>query len=154
MSNWRAVIDEALGRNTRDERNDSDPTVPSVPSVPIVPPMDPARALKLWRASLAKVDPRGPMHGYKAAAWCNLCDDAVWLLGNFGEQAARDGWSTGDLFGLWPGKPGWGGIADRLCGCRALVMSADRSSWRAWGQVERYNRGSYPNLRAFWEREA
>jgi hypothetical protein len=83
--------------------------------------------------------------------WQTLYDDAVWLLEGFGEQAARDGWSSADLFGLWPSKPHWGGIADRLRGSRSLVMDADRASWRLFGAVERFNRGSYPELRAFWD---
>ena len=82
--------------------------------------------------------------------WQTLYDDAVWLLENYGKLAARDGWSDADLFGLWPGKPYWGGIADRLRGSRTLVMDTDRATWRSWGQVERFNRGAYPDLSPFW----
>lgn len=106
--------------------------------------------LKEWRRGLALVDPRKPRASYDAAAWHTLCEDAAWLLDTFGERAERDDWSAADLFGLWPDKPGWGGIADRLRGARSLVMTADRAHWRSWGQMERFNRGAYPNLRPVW----
>ncbi len=72
-------------------------------------------------------------------------------LREHGVYAAKCGWTAADIFGLWPDKPHWGGIADRLRGARSLVMDADRASWRSRGQVERFNRGSYPHLRPFLE---
>ena len=108
-------------------------------------------ALSAWRAHLARVDPCKAPPGWHINRWQQLCDDAAWLVENYGKLAACDGWSDADLFGLWPGKPYWGGIADRLHGSRSLVMDADRASWRAWGQVERFNRGAYPDLSPFWE---
>lgn len=42
------------------------------------------------------------------------------------------------------------GIADRLYGAHSLVMDADRASWRSSGQVERFNRGAYPDLPPLW----
>ena len=155
MSNWRALADEALNKadseNTTNIRNDSSETCPSVPSVPSVPPLDPVRALRAWRHGLAITDPCHPPEGWHINRWQQLCDDVAWLLANFGEQAARDGWSTADLFGLWPDVPNAGGIADRLRGSRSLVLTADRAHWRRWGQVERYNRCSYPDLLPFWD---
>lgn len=103
-----------------------------------------------WARQLSRLDPCQPPDGLRIARWQTLYDDAVWLLENFGKLAARDGWSDADLFGLWPGKPYWGGIADRLRGSRSLVMDADRASWRSSGQVERFNRGAYPDLSPFW----
>ncbi len=105
-----------------------------------------------WRGHLARLNLCRAPNGWHINRWHQLCDDACWLLSHFGEQAARDGWSSADLFGLWlrSNKPHWGGIADRLQGSRSLVMDADRAHWRAWGQIERFNRGSYPDLRPFW----
>ena len=154
MGNWRQFADRMKSANTvednRDNRDNSPSETPNVPNVPSVP-LDAGRALRLWKRGLAKVDPLHPAPGYDAGAWQALCDDAVWVLGCFGEQAARDGWCASDLFGLWPGKPHWGGIADRLRGSRSLVMTADRAHWRSWGVVDRYSRGSYPDLRPMWE---
>ena len=104
-----------------------------------------------WVRQLTRLDPCQPQAGLCMGRRQTLYDDVMWLLENFGQQAARDGWSEADLFGLWPDKPHWGGIADRLCGARSLVMASDRASWRIRGQVESYARGVYPHLRPFWE---
>jgi hypothetical protein len=157
MSNWRALADEALnnndGGNTSNARNASCPSVPNVPSVP---PLDPRRALKLWWGGLRRIHPRQPPDGFSLKRWESLWYDAEYILENFGEQAARDGWSTADLFGIYPGHPHCGGIADRLRGQRSLVFTADRACWRRLGVVEKFSRGSYPDglaphLKPFWE---
>lgn len=123
-------------------------SVVSVRSVTTFP--NAREAFSAWRAHLARLDPCQPPEGWTMNRWQQMYDDADWLLGNFGEQAARDGWSSADLFGLWVGVPHAGGIANRLRGSRSLVLTADRAHWRSWGQVERFNRGSYPDLRPFW----
>lgn len=107
-----------------------------------------------WAQQLALPNANQPPDGFCITLWSIIYADATWLMDNFGELAARDSWSDADLFGLWPGKPHWGGIADRLRGARSLVMDADRASWRTWGQIERFNRGAYPHLRPFWESAA
>ena len=107
-----------------------------------------------WRAKFSRLNPCRTPEGWEIGRWQQLYDDAEWLLEKFGEQAARDGWSSADLFGLWTDKPHWGGIADRLRGSRSLVLTADRAHWRSWGQVERFNRGAYPDLLPFWEQSA
>jgi len=100
---------------------------------------------------MTTVDPSKSVANYPPEDWRQLCDDAEWLLDNFGELASRLGWSAADLFGVWPEKPHWGGIADRLRGCRrSLVIDADRSCWRSWNQVERFNRDTYPDPIPFW----
>jgi hypothetical protein len=110
--------------------------------------------LRGWHECIGRLDPCQPLEGFPMGRWQTLYDDAVWLLDNFGKLAARDGWSAADLFGLWPDKPYWGGIADRLRGARSLVMDAERASWRSWGQVERFNRGAYPDLPPLWRDQA
>lgn len=154
MSGWRQYA-ENIRQNgdagTMGTKGTKAPVEPSfVPIVPNVPP-NPARQLREWKASMERLDPCRPPDGWEMRRWQQLYDDAVWLLDKFGEQAARDGWSSADLFGLWPDKSHWGGIADRLRGSRSLVLTADRACWRSWGEVERFNRGSYPELRPFWE---
>lgn len=109
-------------------------------------------ALSVWRDALNALDPINPLHGFDKMRWRQLVEDARWVLDKFGKQAARDGWSTADLFGLWPGVPHAGGIADRLRGSRSLVLTANRAHWRSWGQVDRFNRGSYLDLLPFWQR--
>jgi hypothetical protein len=154
MGKWRTLADtlghgEDAGDN-RDNRDNNPKIRPNGPNVPIVP-ANPDRVLREWKAAFGQLDPCQPPEGWDMRRWQQLYDDAEWLLDKFGDQAARDGWGTGDLWGLWPDKPGWGGIADRLRGSRSLVLTADRAHWRSWGEVERFNKGAYPDLRPFWE---
>lgn len=102
-----------------------------------------------WRAVLSRLDPCQP-RGMPMGRWRSLYDASLWWLAGFGEQAARDGWSTGCIFGLWPDKPGWGGLIDRLGDNRSLVMTADSARWRSFGVPEKFNRGSYPKLAPWW----
>ncbi|MGD9664939.1 MAG: hypothetical protein AB7U34_07015 [Novosphingobium sp.] len=109
----------------------------------------------MWRECLeqiANLDWSTPIPGYDTARVSALRHDAVWLLENFASRAFRDGWAVGELFGLWPDKPGWGGIADRLDGSRSLKMTADRAHWRCavTGEARQFNRGAYGDLRVFW----
>lgn len=154
MSTWRQYAEQVQRGNevgaNRDIRVDSPKNGPNGPIGPNVP-LDPSRAMRSWRTALSRVDACKPPEGWTIARWQLLVDDAAWLLANFGKQAARDGFTTADLFGIWPGVPHAGGIADRLRGSRSVVMDSNRAHWRSWGQVERYNRGSYPDLKPFWE---
>jgi hypothetical protein len=108
--------------------------------------------LRGWKRALARLDYRQPIAGIDQKRWANLVDNADWLLAEHGENAARFGWDTADLFGLWPDKPAWGGVVDRLRGARSLLLSADVATWRTrHGEAERYARGAYPDLRPFWD---
>jgi hypothetical protein len=111
------------------------------------------RAFKLCQAELGKLHPAAHLHGIEAKRWRQLIEDAGWLFANFGQQALRDGWKVGELFGRWPEKDGWGGLADRLRGSRSLKMTADRAHWRSlFGSVpEQFNRTTYPDLLPLWE---
>src|SRR5687768_11072486 len=127
---WRQYAERVRRENdTGDNRDDRDKSPPIGPNDPIGPPLDPVRAMKLWRTSLASVDPRQPPAGFEPKRWAQICDDAGFILHGFAEQAARDGWSAGEMFGLLLGHDGWGGIVSRLRGSRSLVMTADRASW-------------------------
>ncbi len=150
MNNWRALADEALtaceSENTRDTRDKSPPSVPNVPSVPD----DPKRLMRLWRSGLAALDRGQPRGGIDPTRWRRLIDDADYFMEGFADQAARCGWATGDIFGLWAGKPGWGGVVDRLHGSRSLVMGGNVASWRNGSVPDRYLRGAYPDLLPMW----
>lgn len=154
MSTWRQFAEQVQRgegpRDTRDNRDSSSVLAPSVPNVPSVP-LDPSRALKRWRAELVQLDPQQPLHSLEPQRWRVLCEDAAWLFHSFGEQAARDCWTTADLFGLCASRPHFGGLVDRLRGSRSLVLTETRACWRSFGVVETFNRSSYPDLRAFWE---
>ncbi|MEO6151670.1 MAG: hypothetical protein ABIT09_07800 [Croceibacterium sp.] len=110
---------------------------------------------------MASLHPAKALHGLLPDRWRQLVGDAEWVLDHFAEQAFRDGWSIGDLFGLWwwddAGAPSlkdaWGGVADRLQGSRSLMLTADSARWR-WmftGEPDMFARGTYPNLKPMWE---
>lgn len=110
-----------------------------------------------WRANLMRLEARRPLHGLARNRWAMLFDDADWLFENFAGQAAREGWSALDLFGVLPGRDAWGGIADRLRSSRSLVMSSDRASWRRVvnGEPESFARGLGETVRMvpLWQTE-
>lgn len=103
----------------------------------------PDASVREWRAKLAGLDWATPLHGLAVGRWRGVLGDAHWLLDHFGNQAARDGWSTLDLFGVMRGRDGWGGIACRLRSSRSLVMSSDVARWRRVvnGEPESFARG-------------
>lgn len=103
-------------------------SVVSVPSVGAF--TKPHEAFPAWRAHLLRLSEDVPLHGLERLRWWQVIDDARWLVDHFGQQAARDGWSVLDLFGVMPGRDAWGGVADRLRGSRSLVMSSDVARWR------------------------
>lgn len=145
MSGWRDVARSVREQEGWDNRDDRDKMPGSEPIGAIVPnvPANPARTFREWSAALARLDLKSPLHGLTRSRWGHLVDDADWLLEHFGQQAAREGWSALDLFGVLPGRDAWGGIADRLRSSRSLVMSADRAAWRRVinGAPETYARG-------------
>ena len=141
MTGWRRVAEElrqgADSRDKRDIRDIRDKTpAPSLARDPFV-------TVKQWRNNLAGLDLAGPKLGLDRLRWREMVDDARWLLEHFGQQAAREGYSTLDLFGVLPGRDGWGGIADRLRGSRSLVMSGEVARWRRVvnGEPESFARG-------------
>lgn len=114
--------------------------------------ISPNEAAGLCRRALASLDPAKPLQGLPAGRWRQLIGDAQWLMDAFAIAALHDGWTVGELFGLWPDKPGWGGIADRLQGSRSLKMTAERAHWRTsqGGTPEQFNRTAYPDLKPLW----
>lgn len=157
MMGWREYAKQVQGagdiRDKRDNSPDPAPNVPTVPSVPHSPPVDPPRAIRKCRAALESLDWDCAPAGLTKSRWRELLRDADWLLEKFGPQALRDGWTVAELFGCWPGKDTWGGIADRLQSSRSLLMTADRAHWRCMttGEAIQFNRTAYPDLRPFWK---
>ena len=157
---WRdyakAVQDTGHNRHDRHNSGPDRPIVPIVPIVPARPALDPARLFKSWQAGVGALSADHPLHGLETQRWRQLLGDARWLLEHFGQQAARDGWSALDLFGVLPGRDAWGGIADRLRSSRSLVMTSDLALWRRLitGSPESYARGAgeLPRLVALWYR--
>lgn len=153
MSGWRAKVDSALGRDTRDNRDIRSPDGRDkgafVPFVPFVPaPLD---ALRSWCDALNALDACQPRTGFTMNRWQKLLDASVWFVETFGRQAAMDGWTTSDLFGVLRQIEGAGGLMDQLGDHRGLVLSADEARWRYLGKVPQlYRRGQWPNLDPFW----
>lgn len=112
---------------------------------------DASRVLREWCSAIEALDPCQPRPGFTMNRWQKLFDASVWFVETFGRQAAMDGWTTSDLFGLVRQVEGAGGLMDQLGDHRGLVMSADEARWRYLGQVPQlYRRGQWPNLEPFW----
>ena len=138
MTGWRRVAEELRqGEDSRDNRDNRDKTPP--PS----PVLDPIATAKEWQNNLASLDASRAAWGLVLLRWNELLGDARWLADHFGQQSAREGYSTLDLFGVLPGRDGWGGIACRLRASRSLVMSGDVARWRRVvnGEPESFARG-------------
>lgn len=135
-------------RDDRDKKGNSAPNVPIVPNVPVAVAEN---LLRSWRTALSDFDPWGAWAECPSVDWIGLHGVSCWWLRGFGEVAARNGWSTADVFGILPGKPRWGGLIDRLGDNSSLVMTADRATWRSCGVAESYLRTAGEGLVPFWE---
>lgn len=150
MSAWRARAEEVLrGEDNRDNRDKSPKITPNVSNVPNVP--GPQSLFAEWRDALRELDRYQPPGGFDRTRWLNLVECSVWWLGAFGRQAALDGWTSIDIFGIDPETPGAGGLIDRLGKSRSLVMESKRVRWRSFGVPMKFNAGAYRSLPLFWE---
>lgn len=82
-----------------------------------------------WFDALASLDASRAPIGIDPDHWRALLADAVWLCDRHGLAAHRLGWDASALFGIGP-RPGWGGLADRLEGCRHLILTDRIAHWR------------------------
>lgn len=135
MSRWRELattLRENGGGDERDIRDDSPLSSPIVPNVPIVLGVSsrPTDGPSVWAAQLNALDLRQPPTRFAAERWSVLVEDARWLAFTHGQAAAALGWCASDLFGVDPTLDGWGGLADRLHGARALTFTENVAHWR------------------------
>lgn len=110
-----------------------------------IPPSEPqARALlREWHAGLVGLDFDQAPDGFDLSYWRRLITDAEWIYEHFASQLVREGWSTLDLFGVWPGRPGWGGLSDRLQTARNLKLDGRGAAyWTNFGVRSRMVRGA------------
>jgi hypothetical protein len=158
MSNWRAVVDEALQpENTRNIRNASSDSAPSVASVPSVLPLDPRATLRDWHRHLSALDFDTAPEGSTLNRWRQLVEDAEYIYTGFGSQLVREGWSVLDVFGVLPWREGGGVLLDRLQGARNLKLDGEgRAFWTRFGVTFSTSRGmgdalASSGLRLVWE---
>jgi hypothetical protein len=104
-----------------------------------------AHVLRDWHGKLIRLDDRRAPSGC-SPWWPRAVEDACWIYENFASRAVRDGWSERDLFGVWPAKPGWGGLTCRLRGARNLKMDRDRAVWSLFGVRNQSARGDGDHL--------
>lgn len=148
---WRKYAENVQrAGDDRDKRDNNLAQTPIVPNVPNVPRVVADSLARDWARVLVQVDPCQPSGGIDPARWRRLHEQSLWWLDYFGEQAARDGWRTGDVFGLRVGCERRGGLIDQLGGCRALVMEGQRARWRSLGVTCSYAAGAYPDLPPWW----
>lgn len=141
--NWRQLADEVQrGNHAEDNRDNRANSPPIVPIVPIVPPVDhskrpterEARAiLDEWHARIEGLDFNTAPAGMTLPRWQGLVSDARWIYENHASQLAREGWSSHDVFGVLPWRPGGGVLLDRLQGARDLRLDGQgRAIWQSW----------------------
>lgn len=131
MSRWRDLaskLRDGGGGDNRENWDDSPSQSPTGPTVPIV--LGAQSHPSAWVSALRLVDRRSPACGLHPRRWAQLVDDARWLAGSHGKAAAALGWSVSDLFGIEPGRDGWGGLADRLEGARSVKFTANLAQWQ------------------------
>jgi hypothetical protein len=148
---WREYAESVQkGGDNRDNRDNSPLSAPIAPDALNVPRVVADSLARGWAKALAQVDPYQPHGGIAPDRWKRLHEQSLWWLDSFGEQASRDGWGTGDVFGLRVGYERRGGLIDQLESSRALVMEGKRANWRTYGVKFTYAAGAYPNLPAWW----
>ena len=148
---WRDYAEQVQReRDNRDDRDKTPVSAPIVPNVPNVPGAVASGRLREWTRALMRLDPCKPREGFSMDRWQTLYDCSVWLVESFGEQAAHEGWSTGDLFGIFPPRERWGGLVDNLGDARSLVMSGKVATWRSFGVKRIFYRTGGTHLEPFW----
>ncbi len=136
--------------DVRDNRDSRCERATSAPRPSPVPRVVADSLYREWVKALNAIDPCDPNDGFPQEHWRRLHTASFWWLEGYGRQAARDGWVTGDVFGLRKGCERRGGLIDQMDGCRALVMEGRRARWRSYGVAFSYAAGAYPDLPAWW----
>ncbi|WP_298465504.1 hypothetical protein [uncultured Erythrobacter sp.] len=140
---WKLFDSNSLDENGEKRELEGDPAKVARPAKVV---------LREWSVSLAALDGGKPSPGIDRKVWRELIECSLWWLDGFGQQAARDGWRTGDVFGFRLDHPRQGGLIDRLGTARNLLLDGKRARWRSHGDlVMKFNAGAYPELPAFWE---
>jgi hypothetical protein len=93
-----------------------------------------ARALlRDWHERIEGLDFNTAPAGMTLLRWRELVSDARWIYENHASQLAREGWSSHDVFGVLPWRPGGGVLLDRLQGARDLRLDGQgRAIWQSW----------------------
>jgi hypothetical protein len=108
-----------------------------------------------WCEGLRRLAAAEPVAGFSCNRWQQLIEDGRELLGDWGEQAARLGWTAEDLFGVHPTAPATRydvvGLAPLLMGRQVSVMTVDRAiiATRS-GSMLTYRRGQ-PGAVLLWD---
>lgn len=111
-----------------------------------------ARAtLKRWHRHLSAIDQFCTPADWTLNNWLTLTDDAFWLYENHASYAVRNGWTALDLFGVRPGMPHRGGLADMLETSRDLKLNGGRAFWTQLGVKRRINVGCGEGCALLWE---
>lgn len=148
---WREYVESVKrGGDDRDNRDDRPENTAIAPRPSLVPRVVADSLYREWVKALNAIDPDVPNRGFTEARWQRFHSASTWWVNSYGKQAARDGWGTGDVFGLRSGFERRGGLIDQLNGCRALMMEGGRARWRSYGVAFSYAAGAYPDLPAWW----
>lgn len=112
---------------------------------------NPSAVLRDWNRQLSAVDQFVTPPNWKLDAWHKLTDTAFWLYENHASYAVRNGWTALDLFGIRPGFPQRGGLADLLDGARNLKLSGGKAYWSHFGAPFNIGVGIGQGCTLLWE---
>ncbi len=114
-------------------------------------PDNPSAILRDWHGHLSKLDQFCTPADWTLDAWLKLTDTALWLYEGFAAQAVGSGWTGLDLFGVRPGYPERGGLADLLNGARNLKLSGGKAYWSHFGAPFSIGIGVGKGCMPLWE---
>lgn len=137
--------DEALTKPTQPS------FVSSVGASPARLAGNPSAVLRDWHKHLSGVDQFVSPPGWTLDDWLRLTDTAFALYEGQASYAVRNGWTALDLFGVRPGMPRCGGLADQLRGARNLKLDGGRAYWSRMGVPFRTNVGCGQGCVLLWE---
>jgi len=97
-----------------------------------------------WAEGLARLDPDRPPHGFGAARWLQVVNDAGLLLDRWGSQLDRLGWEDHDLWACDPAAPerrvDLAGLALAVSGRDVLCVTANTATIKTTSGTLTYNR--------------
>jgi len=148
---WRDKAQRVLGeRDNRDDRDNS-PPIGSIVPIGTVGEATAAARLREWHKHLSGVDQFVSPPGWTLDDWLRLTDTAFALYEGQASYAVRNGWTALDLFGVRPGMPRCGGLADQLHGARNLKLDGGRAFWTSLGVQFRTGIGCGQGCVLLWE---
>ncbi len=130
---------------------------PDHPGTPSRPSGDSAGVPREWIEGFARLDPASPPKGFDKKRWRILINDGDRFLDQWGDEAARLGWTALDVFGVHPKAPGArydaAGLVVLINGGDVISIKSDRATIQSNGgkALLTYLRRPRTGTVALWE---